>query len=83
MGGTVTHTETVQIVDVNGDGKKEIIELFTQIRELGKPEDGIPSKEAEEIWCFVRAYRWDGSLFAFDRSLSEQFLESLGPNCAI
>ncbi len=90
IGGTVTHTETVQAFDLNFDGKKEIVELFTQIWEPSGQESGIPSKQARlpdgqagETWCLARAYQWSGSFLDFDRALSEQFLASLGPDCAI
>lgn len=83
MGGTVTHAETVQIIDVNSDGKKEIVELFSQIWEFENGKDTVPSKQAGEVWCLARVYQWNGSLFTFNRALSEQFLESLGSNCAI
>ena len=83
MGGTVTHTETVQVLDLNLDGKKEIVELFTQIWEPSGQENDIPSKQTGETWCLARAYRWSGSFFDFDRALSEQFLVNLGPDCAM
>ena len=83
MGGSVTHTETVQVLDINGDGKKEIAELFSQIGKPYDQENSSPSKQAGELWCIARVYQWNGSSFDFNRALSEQFLESLGPSCAI
>ena len=83
VGGTVTHTETVQTIDLNLDDRKEIVELFTQLWEPSGQEDSIPSEKRGETWCLARAYRWSGSLFDFDRTLSEQFLANLGPGCAI
>ena len=33
--------------------------------------------------CEVSAYEWDNDVFAFDKTLSEQFLSKLGADCVM
>ncbi len=83
LGGTVTHTEDIQVSDVSGDGNKEIVELLTRSWEPSESEQEIPYAKKGDTWCLVRVWQWTGFSFAFAKTLSEQFLQKLGSDCAM
>ncbi|MFQ6049741.1 MAG: hypothetical protein ACE5J0_01730 [Candidatus Paceibacterales bacterium] len=69
QGGSVMHQEFFQLKDINNDGALEIIEKMSQyIGDSGKPEDW----QKEENWKWqIWVYKWDGSIFIYDKELSD------------
>lgn len=69
-GGSVMHQETFQLDDLDRDGRLEIIE------KRGGFIGGLVNEEnwlKEENWEWQkRVYKWDGSVFSYNRELSEQ-----------
>ena len=70
LAASVPHQSTYQIEDIDKDGKKEIVEIFAQTL-------------FDQTECEVFSYEWDNTVFAFDKTLSEQTLQRLGENCAM
>lgn len=70
LAASAAHMNVFRVQDADKDGKKEIVEIFTQTI-LDKTE------------CEVSVYEWDGTLFDFDKALSEQTFKDLGKDCAM
>lgn len=75
LAASAMHHNTYIIEDLDRDGKKEIVEVYT----WGE----LPQKPEEELgWrCEAKAYEWDGSLFSYNEELSKMMLPKLGPEC--
>ncbi|GEM_PF-6820539 len=70
LGASAAHSNVFRIQDADNDGQKEIAEIFTQTV-LNKAD------------CEAIVYEWDNTLFAFDKTLSEQTLQDLGKDCVM
>jgi hypothetical protein len=70
LASSAAHSNAFHIQDADTDGKKEIVEIFVQTL-------------SDQTECEVSAYEWNNTVFAFDKTLSEQTLQRLGADCAI